>query len=97
MTQQHFKHRGFTIKVIAHSAIPDNGQASDQHGAYACSVVFSRDSEAKHHYHESPMHPNHVFLTQEHAFDYGRRFAMRVIDDEIRYADLNRFLSARPI
>ncbi|MGB9428785.1 MAG: hypothetical protein WCC11_02750 [Gammaproteobacteria bacterium] len=95
MTQQHFKHRGFTIKVLTHEIFPGSGFPEQHPGWHATSVVISRGSEASHHYHEKSLHPNRISVTPQRAVDYGRKFAMRIIDEEILYANLSRFLSAR--
>lgn len=97
MTRQHFSHRGFTIQLIAHETFPVNAPLTDRGNRYACSAVISRELEGAHREHGKSLHPSRTFVTQEHALDYGRTFAMHAIDDEIRYDNLSRFLSARPI
>jgi len=97
MTRQHFNHRGFTVQVIAHETFPVNPPATIHGNWYACSAVISRGPEGLHHNHEKILQPSRIFVTQERALDYGCTFAMHVIDDEILYDNLSRFLSARPI
>lgn len=97
MTRQHFSHRGFTIQVIAHETFPANAPALPGGNWYACSAVISRGAQAAHLDREKFLHPDRVFVTQQHALDYGLGFARHAIDDEILYDDLSRFMSARPI
>ena len=97
MTRQHFSHRGFAIQVITHETFPVNAPESARGNRYACSAVISRGAEDAHRDHEKFLQPSRVFVTQEHALDYGLSFAMHAIDDEILYDNLSRFMSARPI
>ncbi|MGA9851753.1 MAG: hypothetical protein WBR15_02340 [Gammaproteobacteria bacterium] len=97
MTQQLFRHRGFTIKVITHELFSSNSFSNNHLGWHACSIVISRDMEGEHHYHEESLHPGRISVTPERAVEYGRKYALRIIDEEILYANLSKFLSARPI
>lgn len=97
MTRQHFCHRGFNIQVIAHETFPANAPVLARGNWYACSAMISRGTQGAHRDHEKFLQPDRIFVTQEHALDYGLGFAMHAIDDEIRYDNLSRFMSARPI
>lgn len=97
MTRQHFSHRGFTIQVIAHETFPVIAPISDRRNWYACSAVISRGTDGAHRDHEKFLQPSRIFVTLEHALNYGLSFARHAIDDEILYDNLSRFMSARPI
>ncbi|MGH8398214.1 MAG: hypothetical protein ACRETA_08225 [Gammaproteobacteria bacterium] len=97
MTQQSFKHRGFTIKVITHETFPGSHDSKRHLSWHAASVAISRGMQGEHNYHEKYLHPDRISVTPERAIRYGRKFAARVIDEEILYENLSNFLSVRPI
>ncbi|MGH8377802.1 MAG: hypothetical protein ACRER7_02505 [Gammaproteobacteria bacterium] len=97
MTQQNFRHRGFTIKVITHEIFPGSHDAKKHFGWHVASVVISRGTQDEHNYHEKFLHPDRISVTPECAINYGRKFAARVIDEKILYENLSNFLSVRPI
>ncbi len=97
MTNENFNYKGFTIKVITHELFPGHSPSEIDIGWHASSVVISPGTESKHHYYEKSLHPARISVTSERATDYGMKFAMRVIDEKILYANLSKFLEARPI
>jgi hypothetical protein len=98
MINDNFNYRGFTIKVTAHELFPGYGTSGMNLGWHASSVVISQDMNSEHNaYHAKSLHSGRISISPERAVDYGRKFAMRVVDEEILYTNLTKFLETRPI
>lgn len=97
MIIEKFIYKGFTIKVSAHELFHGLCPSGADIGWYTSSVAISKNPNGKYHNHEESLHPGRISVNPERAIDYGKKFARHVIDEEILYSNLNRFLTTRPI
>ncbi|MGA9855550.1 MAG: hypothetical protein WBR29_09770 [Gammaproteobacteria bacterium] len=97
MIIEKFNYKGFTIKVSAHELFHGLGPSGVNLGWYTSSVAISKNPNDKYCDHEESLHPGRISVSPDRAMDYGKKFARHVVDEEILYSNLSKFMTTRPI
>ncbi len=97
MIIEKFSYKGFTIKVSAHELFHGFGPSGVNLGWYTSAVAISKKPDGECHDCEETLHPGRISVSPERAMDYGKNYARHVIDEEILYSNLSKFLTTRPI
>jgi len=97
MIIEKFNYKGFNVKVSAHELFHDLGPSGANLGWYTSSVAISKKPNGECHDHEESLHPGRISVSPERAVDFGKKYARHVIDEEVLYSNLTKFLETRPI
>jgi hypothetical protein len=89
-----FTYRGYVIQVMAQEFVQgerlSKSLAQLGIGWYSTSVTIQRYSDGKK-LAEGPLQAGRLSITPERAIEYGKNFAIRIVDEEIAYSWLTQY------
>ncbi len=94
MASKSFAYRGYVIKVTAHELFHGEDFSKRLEGLgvgwYSTAVKIGRYGDDKKLI-EEPLHAGRLSITPERALEYGKKFAMQIIDGEIMNSESTEF------
>jgi hypothetical protein len=89
-----FGYKGYVVKLTAHK-LPSNVLDALGQLRYVASIAIIRPEEGKLSDHIHWIHPRGIYATPEEVVDYGSRYAIQEINNEIMNASVESSTCAK--